>query len=182
VQRLTGPVLTDGGVSLREISSGDIEILYRWRMHPSSRPMFRHTDTVPFESHQSMVHAYLDSESPDCWFIIEAAGFPVGTFALYNFSDDVRECEWGRFTVAPEARNQGYGRRALKLLMEYAHAIGVNRLICEVLEANAVAVRLYRDLGFVRIAAKEEGGRNFLTLAAALAGLPASATPANIRL
>ena len=179
MRRLTGPVLTDGQVSLREISSGDVEILYRWRMHPSSRPMFRHTDLVPFESHQSMVHAYLESDSPDCWFIIEAAGIPVGTFALYNFSGDGRECEWGRFTVAPEARNQGYGRRALKLLMEYAQAIGVNRLICEVLAANAVAVRLYRDLGFVQIAAKEEDGRDFLTFAA---GLPTSATPATIRL
>jgi RimJ/RimL family protein N-acetyltransferase len=136
--------------------------------------MFRNAEIAAFESHQAMIQAHLDSDSADCWFLIEAAGVPVGTVALYNFSHDGRVCEWGRFTIAPEARNKGYGRRALKLLIGYARAIGVTRLMCDVLAINAIAVNLYRDLGFAEIGAYEHAGRSFLTMAANLAAdLPA---------
>jgi RimJ/RimL family protein N-acetyltransferase len=160
--------LTDGTVSLREISQEDAELLYVWRMDVSSRMMFRHTEIVSFESHESMIQRYLRSESPDCWFIIEAAGTPVGTVSLYNFSDDGRICEWGRFTVAPAARNLGYGRRAMRLLMEYAHVIGVRLLTCEVLATNTIALHLYRELGFVDVATQDDGGRSFLAMTAHL--------------
>lgn len=158
----------DGVVSLREISSSDAELLYAWRMDPSSRTMFRHTEVVPFDFHLSMIEGYLASDSPDHWFLAEAEGRPVGTLSLYNFTEGGSVCEWGRFVVAPEARSRGYGKRALKLLMSYARANGVSRLKCEVLATNTVALHLYRDLGFAQTGGHEQGGRCFVAMMADL--------------
>ena len=160
--------LTDGVISLREVSADDTEILYRLRMDPLSLPMFRNTGVVPFELHQKMVRDYLQSNSGDCWFIIEAERKAVGAVALYNFENEGRTSEWGRFVISPESRKRGYGKRALRLLMQHARSVGVRTLHCEVLATNSVAVRLYRDLGFVQTGQREYAGRSFLGFAAAL--------------
>jgi RimJ/RimL family protein N-acetyltransferase len=160
--------LTDGVVSLRKVSADDTEILYRLRMDPLSLPMFRNTGVVPFKSHQKVVRDYLQSPSADCWFIIEAGRKTVGAVALYNFENEGRTSEWGRFVISPEARKLGYGKRALRLLMQHARSVGVRTLHCEVLATNFVAVRLYRDLGFVQTGQREYAGRSFLGFAAAL--------------
>ena len=160
--------LTDGVVSLRKVSADDTEILYRLRMDPLSLPMFRNTGIVPFELHQKMVQDYLQSRSGDCWFIIEVGRKAVGAVALYNFENEGRISEWGRFVISPEARKRRYGKRALRLLMQHARSIGVRTLHCEVLATNFVAIRLYRDLGFVQTGQREYAGRSFLGFAAAL--------------
>lgn len=154
----------DGVIRLRGVSPSDTELLYVWRMDESSRLMFRHTGFVSFDSHRAMVDRHLEWGLPDRWFVVEAADKRVGTVSLYNFSEDRRVCEWGRFIIAPEARNLGYGKRALKLLIRYAQGIGVKTLKCDVLAANGVALRLYRDLGFTETGAQECAGRTFLTL------------------
>ncbi len=160
--------ISDGVVSLREISRSDAELLYAWRMDPGSRMMFRCTEVVPFDFHRSMIEQYLTTASPDRWFLAEADGRPVGTLSLYNFTERGRVCEWGRFVIAPEARCLGYGRRALKLLMSYARTSGVHRLKCEVLATNTVALHLYRDLGFTQTGRHEHDGRCFLAMMADL--------------
>lgn len=160
--------ITDGIISLREISRSDSKLLYTWRMDASSRTMFRDTAVAAFDFHLSVIERYLNSDSLDCWFLIEVEGGPVGTLSLYNFTEGGRVCEWGRFVIAPEARNRGYGRRALKLLMAYARSAGVKRMKCEVLATNGIALHLYCDLGFAQSGVHDHDGRNFLTMTADL--------------
>jgi RimJ/RimL family protein N-acetyltransferase len=160
--------ISDGVVGFRDISPSDMELLYVWRMEEDTRLMFRHTEVVPFEFHRARVERHLQGGQPDRWFIIEAAEKRVGTISLYNFSEDRKTCDWGRFIIAPESRNLGYGKRALKLLIGYSQSIGVKTLNCEVLESNGVALRLYRRLGFVETGAQDCAGRTFLSMAADL--------------
>jgi RimJ/RimL family protein N-acetyltransferase len=157
--------LSDGTMRLRDISQLDAELLYAWRMEESTRLMFRHTQVVALEFHRARIASYLDGAQPDRWFIIEVAQTRLGTISLYNFSEDRRTCEWGRFIIAPEARNLGFGRQALKLLIRYAQSIGISKLNCDVLDSNTIALHLYQDLGFTKIGARDFAGRNFLTLA-----------------
>ena len=160
-----------GELRLREVEAADAERLYRWRMEPSARAMFRHAEPVPFAAHRAFLEAYLESSSSDRWFVIEAQGRPVGAIALYDFSPDGAEAEWGRFVVDPAERGRGWGRRALELLVRHARELGIRRLRCEVLEGNP-AGRLYRSVGFVNDGAYEHDGRRLERLVADLS--PAS--------
>jgi dTDP-4-amino-4,6-dideoxygalactose transaminase/RimJ/RimL family protein N-acetyltransferase len=153
---------------LREVEAADAEALYRWRMEPTARAMFRSAEVVPFASHLAFVDAYLRPACGDRWFVIEAEGRAVGAIALYGFSADGTEAEWGRFVIAPEHRGQGWGRRALRLLVDHARDLGVRRLRCEVLAGNSRANGLYRSLGFAEDCAYDLGGRRFLRLVATL--------------
>ncbi len=162
--------LADGDLVLREISPADSERLYRWRMDPANRPMFRDTALVPFDRHERFVARYFEADNTDCWFVIEAGGVPVGTIALYGLSADRAEGEWGRLVIDAGHRGRGYGKRALGLLIRYAREIGVRRLRCEVLSGNDAAEKLYRAMGFEEVASHEYGGRRFLELVAVLSG------------
>jgi len=157
-----------GALRLREVGIADAEELYRWRMEPTARAMFRHVEIVPFATHRALIDDYLRPECTDQWFVIEAAGERVGAIALYNFSSDGTEAEWGRFVIASEHRGQGWGRRALRLLVGHARALGVRRLRCEVLADNPRAEGLYRSLGFADEGDCKLGGRRFLRLVANL--------------
>jgi RimJ/RimL family protein N-acetyltransferase len=159
---------SDGTVRLREVTRADADDLYRWRMDERSRPMFRSVDPVPIETHRAFVERYFAEGNTDHWFVIEAGGVAVGTITLYHLSGDGREAEWGRLVVDPDRRGQGYGRRALALLIAHARAAGVRTLRCEVLESNAVAASLYTEAGFRHTGIDEAGGRRFVQLERAL--------------
>ncbi len=160
--------VTGGDVRLREVTPGDAAGLYRWRMDPGARSMFRNTGVTSFAAHQVFLARYFQPDNTDRWFVIEARGEPVGAIALYDVSAGGTEAEWGRFVIAPEHRGYGWGRRSLELLIEYARSIGMRRLRCEVLAGNATAAGLYRRLGFAETGSYEEDGRRFLQLAARL--------------
>jgi RimJ/RimL family protein N-acetyltransferase len=166
-----GPrAIADGELRLREVTPGDAEDLYRWRMDPGTRAQFRGADEVPFAAHQAYLARYFHPGNTDRWFVVEVGDEPVGTIALYDLSADGAAAEWGRFVVSPQHRGRGWGRRSLELLMDHARAIGVRDLRCEVLAGNAAAEGLYRRLGFTETEAYELGGRRFLKLAVRLTG------------
>lgn len=160
--------IVDGEVRLREVTPEDALPLYRWRMEPGARAMFRGSDVVPYETHRAFLERYFQPDTRDHWFIIEAGGEAVGAIALYSFSADGTAAEWGRFVVSPEHRGRGWGRRSLELLIAHARAIGVRDLRCEVLAGNAPAEGLYRRLGFAETGSYEHEGRRFLRLSARL--------------
>lgn len=156
-----------GSVRLRDVTAADSASLYRWRMDPSSRPMFRSTAPVSLEAHEAFLAGYLSRSTTarDRWLVIEADGSPVGAIALYGFSADGSEAEWGRLVLEPAARGRGYGKRALELLLERARELGVRRLRCEVVSGNVPAERIYEELGFVETDREKVDGRVFRYLA-----------------
>jgi RimJ/RimL family protein N-acetyltransferase len=155
----------DRDFRLREVTMDDAADLYRWRMDEASRPMFRSTGKVPYETHLAFMGRYFDPANTDRWFVIEEYGAPVGSIVLYDLDAARGEAEWGRLVIAPELRSRGLATHALKLLVRHARELGLRRLRCEVLEGNAHADRLYRALGFVETGVEEAGGRRFVQLA-----------------
>lgn len=155
----------DANFRLREVTPADSQNLYCWRMDPSSRPMFRSTAEVPFETHAALLTRYFSAENLDRWFVLEADGAPVGSITLHGPQGADDEAEWGRLVVAPESRGRGYGKKALGLLIAYARQIGLSRLRCEVLAGNAAAEAIYEELGFRETGRGETEGRVFRYLA-----------------
>jgi RimJ/RimL family protein N-acetyltransferase len=146
---------------LREVTPADSENLYGWRMDPQSRPMFRSTELVPFETHEKFFAGYFSPENNDHWFVIEADGRSVGAICLFAPTAEPSEAEWGRLVLAPEERGKGYARRALELLVEHARRSGIRKLRCEVVAGNPAAEAIYSRLGFREIGREEVGRRTF---------------------
>lgn len=155
----------DRDVRLREITMEDAAELYRWRMHESSRPMFRSTAAVPYEVHLDYLRRYFDPANTDRWFVIEEYGAPAGSIVLYHVDAERGEAEWGRLVVAPELRSRGLASRGLALLVRHARELGLKRLRCEVLAGNAHAEKLYLESGFRETGVDDAGGRRFVQLA-----------------
>jgi RimJ/RimL family protein N-acetyltransferase len=160
----------DRDVRLREITMDDAAELYRWRMDDASRPMFRSTERVPYETHLDFLQRYFDPGNTDRWFVIEEHGAPVGSIVLYDIDTGRGEAEWGRLVIAPERRNRRLASRGLSLLVRHARALGLHRLRCEVLAGNAHAEKLYRETGFQETGVEDAGGRRFVQLALDLDG------------
>ena len=161
----TGPRVTgDRDLRLREITMDDAPDLYRWRMDDASRPMFRSTDRVPYETHLDYLRRYFEAGNRDRWFVIEQCGIPVGSIVLYDIDAARGEAEWGRLVIAPELRSRGLASRGLSLLVRHARELGLIRLRCEVLAGNAHAEALYRETGFRETGVEDVGGRRFVQL------------------
>lgn len=164
-----GAMVSEEAVVLRDIAAADIALLYTWRNDAETRVMFCDDRPLDFDSHSRFVQRYLADPQGDHWWIVEAAGVPVGTICLFHFSDDRRSCEFGRFVIAPEHRGGGYGRLSLQLAMSYARSILVERMRCVVLSSNERALNLYRSLGFGVKGVEDSGPRRFVVMEAGLA-------------
>jgi RimJ/RimL family protein N-acetyltransferase len=161
----------DHSVLLREITRDDAELLYRWRMHDASRPMFCSTGTVAYEAHLAMLEAYFDEANTDRWYMVEVEGEPLGAIALVDVSADGSEAEWGRGLVEPTARGRGFGRRTFELLIDHCRDIGYSRVYAEVLEQNEVTLHLVEHVGFRRCGVRvADDGRRFVQVEQRLGG------------
>lgn len=83
-------------------------------------------------------------------FAIEADGLFIGHCALFQFDDVAATCALG-ITIGDRAYwGRGYGREALRLLLDYAFRHrNVRRTWLTVNATNERAIRAYRACGFV---------------------------------
>lgn len=82
-------------------------------------------------------------------FAIEVSGKFIGQCALYNFDETARTCELG-ITIGDQAYwGQGYGREAIRLLLDYAFRLrNLRKVFLRVNGNNERAIRAYQACGF----------------------------------
>ncbi len=92
-------------------------------------------------------------DNPDrSWFVIEIAGTVVGHTGLKYWSWDRRSgsAEFAIGIFEPQYVGRGYGREALKLLLDWAFRVeNWRRIWCDTLAINDRAIRSYQACGFV---------------------------------
>ena len=87
---------------------------------------------------------------PDLWFLFVRRGEPLAVILLNEISDFAgRAVELVYMGVVHTARGQGLGQRMLNFAMRAARRAGYRRMILAVDAANAPALRLYDNAGFV---------------------------------
>lgn len=100
-------------VVIRPATLDDATILYEWRNDQTVRKASRNQDLFDLSSHIAWLKKSL-SNAKRGLFIAECNSKPVGT-ARYDIVNGWYELSW---TVAPDARRQGIGKKMVKLLID----------------------------------------------------------------
>jgi RimJ/RimL family protein N-acetyltransferase len=102
---------TEQKLSLRPATLEDAELLLKWRNDMTTRMASHTVDEVKLEKHIEWLKTTLQNKNRQL-YVAEEKGTFVGTVRA-DFENGVHELSW---TVAPEARGQGVGKRMVALL------------------------------------------------------------------
>lgn len=111
----------------------DADLLFAWRNDPETRANSISTAEVAWADHLAWLSSSIQSRR--CRLLIaEEAGTPVGTLRI----DDGRQLSW---TVAPNARGTGVGKRMVSLVARRGHSARIKR-------GNIASQRIAEAAGF----------------------------------
>jgi O-antigen/teichoic acid export membrane protein len=134
-------------IVLRPVCLDDAELLLAWRNDPDTRRGSHRSEAVTSEEHQAWLAASL-SNSNRKLYIGEKNGKPVGTVR----ADQTGGAWTISWTVAPEHRGKGIGRR---MVAQLATQLG-GAVRAEVKSDNAASRRIAEHAGLVLV--REEAG------------------------
>ncbi|WP_298551711.1 GNAT family protein [uncultured Algibacter sp.] len=81
----------------------------------------------------------------------------LGMIDLFDFDFKNRRAGVGILVKEPNDRLKGYGREALKLLIDYSFIhLDLHQLYCNISEENAASIKLFSNQGFKKIGLKKE--------------------------
>tara|TARA_R110000868_G_scaffold37394_5_gene132349 strand:+ start:1803 stop:2327 length:525 start_codon:yes stop_codon:yes gene_type:complete len=81
----------------------------------------------------------------------------LGMIDLFDFDFKNSRAGVGILVREPNDRKRGYGREALKLLIDYSFThLGLHQLYCNISEENEVSVKLFVNHGFKKIGLKKD--------------------------
>jgi RimJ/RimL family protein N-acetyltransferase len=100
-------------LEFRPAAMHDAELLLKWRNDQGTREASHNVETIVLESHRAWLAKTL--KNPDRRLLVAILnGVPVGTVRA-DLDDGVWKLSW---TVAPEARGQGIGKRMVAYLAD----------------------------------------------------------------
>lgn len=136
-----------GEVRLRPATIADAELLFVWRNDPLTRQQSIHTEPVVWDSHLAWLETSLRNPNRQLYIaegiVQDAPGQPLilGTVRADKL-DEEYELSW---TVAPEQRGKGWGRKLVAALIEILPAQASYTAI--VLHSNPASQRIAESLG-----------------------------------
>lgn len=149
-------------IYLRKMTGEDVDVYHTWRndvevMRTTSPSMdlFTRDDTNGFVN-QVILHA---SSSKSYMIVDSQTNRPIGITSLIQIDLKNRHAECIIDIGEKEYWGKGYGREAMKLLLDYAFLeMNLHRVSLRVFSFNEKAIKLYERIGF-----KQEGiSRQFL--------------------
>ena len=137
-------------IRLRKIEPTDLPFLYQWENDASAWADGANHNPLS----QQDLRAYIESTTGDIYrdgqvrLIIEEDGTTLGCIDLFDFDPRNRRAAIGMY-IAPEHREKGIGREAVRLLEEYAFGFLHLRLIYAIISIhNTACTALYRNAGY----------------------------------
>jgi RimJ/RimL family protein N-acetyltransferase len=144
--------LSDGVVKLRPTRDGDARVFASLGADPASRRWIG----IPADYDVEQARAFAEASEQarragrSVLFVITDAsgGIVLGDCALHVREADRRIGELG-YLVLPAARGRGYATRAVRLLVAYAHELGIDHLRAFAHPQNMPSQRVLARAGFV---------------------------------
>lgn len=82
---------------------------------------------------------------------------PLGMIDLFDFDFKNSRAGVGVLVKDLENRQQGYGKEALQLLINYAFThLNLHQLYCNILEDNLASIKLFTNQGFEKVGLKKD--------------------------
>ena len=132
-------------LSLRDVRSGDCEMLWKWANNTATRAASFHSEPIPWEVHLEWFRKQLAAPDTRFYIAVNALGESVGQirFALSDSRATVS------VSIAPEHRGTGYG----SVLVRQASArvrreTSTRQLDAFVKPDNQVSVRVFLNAGY----------------------------------
>jgi RimJ/RimL family protein N-acetyltransferase len=140
-------------VFLRALDVSDVERTTRWH---NERELYQ-TLVNPFRfvsasAEQAWIcgKAEYSTKEINLAVCVRETGQHVGSITLRNIDWVARHGELGLLIGEAAARGKGFGRSAVRQLLDHAFSdLGLQRIYLYVLEANAPAIKVYESCGFV---------------------------------
>ena len=136
------------GLSLRAATLDDAEMLLRWRNDETTRKASHATDEIKLENHIEWLKATLQNQKRSL-YVAEENGISVGTVRA-DYDNGIYELSW---TVSPEARGQGVGKRMVSSL---ANRIK-EPIRAEVKKGNEASSKIAEFSGMIFVKETENG-------------------------
>lgn len=139
-----GTEIFGDNVELRPVKQSDFELLLRWLNDPE---VYRWWGGLPIGS-DAIRQKYLGLRRPQVvGFIIEVTRIPIGYAQRHQTGDDEGSVD---LFLIPEMRGRGYGRDAVRALVEHLTKVeGWKRITVDPDQDNIPAQRFWRKLGFL---------------------------------
>lgn len=81
----------------------------------------------------------------------------LGMIDLFDFDFKNRRAGVGILVKEPNDRLKGYGREALRLLIDYCFThLDLHQLYCNITECNDASIKLFSNQGFLKIGLKKD--------------------------
>ncbi|UIO43270.1 GNAT family N-acetyltransferase [Brevibacillus brevis] len=149
-------------IYLRKMTGEDVDVYHTWR---NDEEVMRTTnpsmDVYTWEDTNGFVNqVILQASSSKSYMIVDSqTNRPIGITSLIQIDPKNRNAECIIDIGEKEYWGKGYGREAMKLLLDYAFLeMNLHRVSLRVFSFNERAIKLYERLGF-----KQEGiSRQFL--------------------
>ena len=135
----------ESSVRLRQAGWRDCWRLWRWRNHPTTRPMMRNREAVGLIEHVRWFAAAL-RQPARVVYIALANGRPVGSGRI-DFSESGRVAEFD-IVVAPRWRGHGYGAEIVRLLVDEAACAGAKTMVADIRNENFASLVAFEYAGF----------------------------------
>ena len=151
-------------IYLRALEPEDLEFIFKiendeslWELSNTQTPYSRF-----------LIKQYLENSHQDIFeakqlrlVICESNNKTIGLIDVFDFDFKNKRAGIGVLIQSEDKRNQGYGKEALKLLVDYCfNQLHLHQLYCNVSEDNTVSLALFEGHGFQKIGLKKDWNFN----------------------
>lgn len=135
---------------LSPMSEDDLEIYTKWMNDKEITEKlgnYYKNITLSFEK------KYLENESGYSFAIVlKKENRLIGNISLMDVNNINQTASLGIFIGDKEDRNKGYGKEAIKILLDYGfNTLNLNNIMLGVFSFNEFAIRTYEKIGFKKI-------------------------------
>ena len=140
-------------VTLRAVERADLSTLHGFRNDLEVHVLADDDPWLPrpFESFEKFFEERIKPSEPEAWFAIEVDGQIIGDCGLWDFDVTARRCSLGISIGERELWSKGYGREAVRLLVDYGFRHhNLVKIWLMTTSDNERAIRAYEAAGFER--------------------------------